>query len=1773
MDVKEKILDAIQLLASNSVKKAGYDKTIQAQVVSCEDATIGKYRCRYQDSTFYAYASTSDTSFSNGSYVYILVPENDFKKEKTILGTTAKLGINYISQAEGDEAYEVTGTNCITFTGAYYLNTNNKNYKYVLYDHSTGFVANGLNLDETALNQYIKESSSLIVGATFKTSIPSERQARGHYGIIYDLVFLDNATNQQTHRSYIVDEDNMTDNPYRLLYPTRQYEIFDIDGTNFVRVDSIAIFNADFPNADGNVTDGLLTSGDIEITNLEISGAVRMSDEEINGIGISFFTPQGTFFTKDSPPTAQKQIVAQVKIRGKIASSAQRIPFYWGKENVGITPSHEKYNKQLGRGWECLNDCNSITKDANDSFVVEWVPHSDNIIINFTDATARENKYKVAIVYENTIIAKQITIKNLAATAAEITIESDKGNQFYYDIGHPTLTCVVKIDDDIQTASNYTYKWAYESDKGVITDLPETTTENANYDAAVATKTSLENEITAGKKFANKEATNLTNARNAVQAFDFIQRVKDNKVYDVQIRNITNRGIFKCSVFNGTTHLGTAAIILTNTLEGQKLYSLVINNGSETFQYDEGGIAPNNKSLNEPQELKELTFTVYDNLGEAIDSNLILNSPKCDVIWYFPIKDTLLEYTRINEDGTKSELNENHDSTSSEDETTDAELAYKIYKKNERIVYGIAQKYDVKKKFNQIKLNVNYKGMNLTAETNFTFVKQGEPGTNGTEFIVKLIPNTKMDNPPNYPIITTIGTLNKTYELNYYLGGQSDINGSKNINVNTGYQFLKAQLYRGGQLIWEGFKQQDYALDNISRPTAVHWDIVKNKYNSNWSDASAFVVSTATSGHFSYTGDHLQNDLITPLANIIKCEITWEDKTYYGTIPIFTAWAVNDNYRFSLRDYTGFKYVMYTSDGVKPQYDNSHPFEFVCQEKIDNIWEDVSQVVGDHKISYFPSANGNIIDLITGNTSNYRDENLLQLLNQSYYRKGKKDNQWEYRPASRYDGQCVNVAVLCQYKQNGNTIGKIHIPIHFLLNRYGLAHINAWDGNSVQINEEGGYILSPQMGAGTKDNYNNFTGVLMGQVKVAGKRDPDIGLLGYLNGERSFFINSRNGSALFGKSGANNGQIIIDPTNNQAMLYSNNFWKDYDNETGLPKNYSSENEWKDDQTKKGRGLLINLTKPEIRYGSGDFSVDQNGHLIAKGGGNIAGWQIKDKYLQSENNSLTLRSTTETVTVDGQNVSIPPAIYSENHKTLRNTGAGFFLSDTGLSIGSKFYADNTGIVKIGLGAVSNDPNASKKHWTIDANDQGQSYIAYKTNTFANNVVNPTNSNEYGQAFANNSSVYLGTNGLSLGRHFSVDNYGKVSIIYGSIDMRTHANTTRIKTDANGNWMQDSNGNLITETVSAGKQLFYVDTTTSSLVIHVNNGTINLGNKFTVDNQGNMRATSGKIGGFFIGNKYLTNPSTLDEFIEVDTTDAAQKNKQKVYSVYLGTDGISLGKNFSVNNQGIMKIRRGSIQLGYRASDGSWNFSVDDNGNMNAKSGYIGGITIQNGGLLAGTLINDTNYFYNGFRLLKSGHILFGPPLNRTMIIGEGNVSNVGNIVGGWVDNGGEGALHINCQIQPWNGFGKFGSIDIVKNSWTNSYYNTSGNLSLAGKIQGFTFLDGSGNAGSSTFKIESSDGMIYTAGGIKGYSATGHLGQASYQTFWISSLNGKSKFTEVNTASLTGVTDLTATSATITTLTSTNITANTKLEAGRVEAGTVDATNVYQNGSPIVARFG
>ena len=201
----------------------------------------------------------------------------------------------------------------------------------------------------------------------------------------------------------------MIDNPYRLINKTRQYQIFNIDGSNFIRVDSIQIFSSNFPNATEDITEVKLNNGDIQISELEIYGTIRMTENEMSGTALSLFTPQGTIFNTNSSLT-YKTITAQVKIKGKVLSTNSKLSFYWGIESVRVSNENKyAYNQYLGRGWKCLNDYIE-TSDENAS--IEWVPASETYIFNLADATAKNNRLKVAVMYDGQILSKEINIVN-----------------------------------------------------------------------------------------------------------------------------------------------------------------------------------------------------------------------------------------------------------------------------------------------------------------------------------------------------------------------------------------------------------------------------------------------------------------------------------------------------------------------------------------------------------------------------------------------------------------------------------------------------------------------------------------------------------------------------------------------------------------------------------------------------------------------------------------------------------------------------------------------------------------------------------------------------------------------------------------------------------------------------------------------------------------------------------------------------------------------------------------------------------------------------------------------------------------------------------------------------------------------------------------------------------------------------------------------------------------------------------------------------------------
>ena len=644
--------------------------------------------------------------------------------------------------------------------------------------------------------------------------------------------------------------------------------------------------------------------------------------------------------------------------------------------------------------------------------------------------------------------------------------------------------------------------------------------------------------------------------------------------YQVNIGQLMNYAIFKCAAVSNGFSLGTASITLTNSLESESGYSLTIVNGTQVFKYDENGVSPTSQSNDVPMVLEPLRLQLTSADGAAIADSVLENLP---ISWEIPTEDTLL----IVEENSLSRI---------------------------ELSYDIAASYNYKKTNNTISVSVVYQGQTLKAQTNFLFLKDGDPGTNGTNYVCKIVPNVAEGQMMPDRVIYDVSH----GRLNYNPAG-----------MNT--QWVRAQLWENGELVFDGVSSQN--------DFTVAWSILQNKYDYNTSDLTDLTIN-ANTGQITCSGYNEQYDV----ADIVKVVITTGGVDYTAVLPITLVNLKNLSYNISIPEGSGFKFVTYSSDGRLPQYDNSNPF----QVNLINGGADISE---NSNVSYTWNIEGAIYqdyqwvdqNLLSENTSN--DEQLSK-------------NQKNFKPASAYDGQCVSVAIECVIRVSGSEAAKVHIPVYLGLNKYGLAALNGWDGNSIQVDSTGGFILAPQMGAGRKETDNSFTGMFLGEVKESSYANKEVGIFGYNHGQRSIFLNAETGSAAFGI--ANQGQIIIDPTDGRATIRSGNYI-----------NGSS-------------GMEIDLTAPSIKYGNGNFYVDKNGELNASVGTLGASNAAKIHISGNTANSF---------------------IYSGNKTSLTSTSTGFYLGTDGFAMGagssgqSAFQIDTKGAVKATNISVQNATNSN------------------------------------------------------------------------------------------------------------------------------------------------------------------------------------------------------------------------------------------------------------------------------------------------------------------------------------------------------------------------------------------------------------------------------------------------------------------------------------------------
>lgn len=197
--------------------------------------------------------------------------------------------------------------------------------------------------------------------------------------------------------------------------------------------------------------------------------------------------------------------------------------------------------------------------------------------------------------------------------------------------------------------------------------------------------------------------------------------VPQNTLYNFPASKVVQQAKITVTAFiteNGMTEALESKDIFINNSEGAGLdYNLEIVNGEQSFIYDAGGKAPK-------VTIRALSYRLFDKTGTLVydsdsdDSELVVTQTRPK--WKFYKSSTLIT-TKYS-----SDLSNNYTVSSDDPDQV-------ILSNRPKFDYNIASTYNINyKERSNIELSISYLGATYNASTHFTFVKQGELDTNGT---------------------------------------------------------------------------------------------------------------------------------------------------------------------------------------------------------------------------------------------------------------------------------------------------------------------------------------------------------------------------------------------------------------------------------------------------------------------------------------------------------------------------------------------------------------------------------------------------------------------------------------------------------------------------------------------------------------------------------------------------------------------------------------------------------------------------------------------------------------------------------------------------------------------------------------------------------------------------------------------------------------------------------------------------------------------------------
>ena len=1477
------LIDSVKILTNSAMADAGYDKTIQGIIQECRDESLGYYKVRYQNSILDAYAIDPSIKYSKNTLVYVQIPQGNTRERKTILGSTSQLGTSYIDdEIENTEISDVSGnllssTESLTYPISLYTDyPKAENDEQEIKEYSQS-IKNYFNISNH-LQGYLKNSSHLKISMQVKTNLPLYQRAQGEYGLQIKAIIMNSVTQKESEETFWITNEDFVGSIYSYQNWSEQKVVKEINGIEIKSIQDIIVYTKNFPQSN-NISKEDKPTPTIFIQNISLNGGMLLDRTEKNSVSLNFLAPEGYVFGRIGQGESGKQddkrnIQVVVKNKMSVVNPAiQGLGIYWFKRDLSARPGTDGFLIQGGVGWSCVNK--RIQNDISDNDNEIKIKESDFIsseILTIDRSMLplqRETTFKCVVEYNGRKYEKNFVIINQDSNYI-LELESSEGTFFEHSFGNPILTCTVTKEEPnwVFNPNDYNFMWHINNNQGQTEYLEEATAAQT-LDYYQTKITELKEEWQNNKFEWEQQATEDKTYKQLLQSYQKkfeqlskTQYVYQNVLYHVDLKKVIEKSIFVCQVYlkgeeeNEQQLIGSVSLELKNKNALTSGYELVINNGNQTFLYDQHGISLYGDSLENPYPIKELSFSLYRN-GQEIEYNDIAFA---DIEWKIPCKDTLLLYNPKPEDKIKGD--------------------YYSALKYPQITFNVDRQYNVNKSNNDIILSINCNdsqtgnNFNISTSTTFSFVKQGGNGTNGSLYQLKI----NGENPLEEP------------SFSFYKGDDPTHHDSQNLILS----------------VWKAGEQQNENIGNVE------WKILKNNGNSSSLNNNINIqnpkqVSIISQPQQININDNFfenaeKHNLI--LQNIVQAAVEIENKKQYAIICIPTIYynenRTKANYIIKLRKGSGFREVLYNKDGILPSYDQRLPFEI-------NIYNKEGDEITNRKIQ-----NSN------GTFSSQFNFTWISVPKDTFGITNNENTCYVTPPSTYVNTNCTYNAIVVEIEEKGNIIGMVHIPIHFMVNRYSNPVLNDWDGTSIKINENGNsYILSPQVGAGVKKN-NAFTGIIMGTQQTG--NDDRIGLLGYSAGQRSIFLDAETGNATFGLS--DKGQIEID-VQNQAIIRSG----DYEKQT-----VSDEK-----RNKYLKGMQIQFSgNPHIYFSSGNFMVDSQGKITARGGGSIAGWNIEDKTLSkgyvtissdnSKNTNQAIKVTngeknifsvdyrgylhSEQGDIAGWTIE-PNKLHNKNEvgmafdnwyeekgKEKYYTGVFWAGSPSINSFielsGANFYERNFFVTKNGF-LFSKKGNIGG--WTIEPNK-----LHYKNNV----GIAPYKTSNTPYAFWAENTFYVTHDGYLYSKDGTIGNWNIGDGGLYHIPAKTKVNG-KTKNFEYGDFVKETDDNI------------YVPGTKGCL--YIGSDGISLGSKFHVDNNGRLYAIEGKIGGCNLnssgisGDNWSIPPTGEAKFTNVEINGASITNMMNASGKGgISGGGSSLGaKGFSTPGRAISASPNGKTTI--------------------------------------------------------------------------------------------------------------------------------------------------------------------------------------------------------------------------------------------------------------------